>query len=146
MTADLREAMRLLAGGGYTAVLVKGDDTVTSTQRGIRPLVDWLGEGKSFAGYSAADKIAGKAAALLYIKMGVKELYADVLSEPAQAALKKHGVAASFGCLTPEIKNRAGDGICPMDAAAAGIDSPDEAARVLSGLVYPRATGETNGI
>ena len=61
----------------------------------------------------AADRIVGKAAALLYVMMGVKGVFAEVLSESALAVLNKHGVHAEYSVLTPNIINRAGDGLCP---------------------------------
>ena len=41
------------------------------------------------------------------------------------------GIQASFETLTDNIINRAGDGICPFEAAVLGIDDPDEAYRAI---------------
>ena len=49
---------------------------ITSDKRGVAPMLDFLREGKRFVGYSAADRVVGKSAAMLFIKAGIKEIYA----------------------------------------------------------------------
>ena len=66
---DLQRAERALAEGGHTLVLVKGERVITSNQRGVAPLLALIDT--DVTGFSAADKVVGKAAALLYVKLGV---------------------------------------------------------------------------
>lgn len=120
-----------LEGEGLTCILQKGDTVLTSTQRGIRPLLEWIGSGADTAGASAADKIVGRAAALLYAYMGVKELYAEVLSEGGLAVLRAFSIRAEYGVLTQRIINRAGTGICPMEQAVLSVTDPAEALTAL---------------
>ena len=110
-----------------TCVLKKGDDEIVSKARGIRPLIDLINDGKTYEGYSAADKIVGKAAALLFVKAKVKSVYAEVASEPAEAVFRKAGVPFSYGTLTRYIVNRSGDGPCPMEATVFSVDDPEQA-------------------
>ena len=126
------ERAKTLLTGEITCVLVKGDSTLVSTKRGIAPMIDWLGEGQRLAGFAAADRIVGKAAAMLFVKAGLSAVYAEVLSEPGKAYLEKRGIPVTYGVLTPAIINRAGDGPCPMEAAVAGIDDPEEGLLALS--------------
>jgi hypothetical protein len=80
---DLERARAALEDDKYSVVLYKGGLCHTSFKRGIAPLLDWL-EGKTgLEGFSAADRIVGKAAALLYVLMGVKAVFAEVMSEKA---------------------------------------------------------------
>jgi hypothetical protein len=83
--------------------------------------------GKSYAGYSAADKVVGKAAAFLYCLLGIRALYAGILSQPALEVLEKAGIPAQYDTLVPAIRNRAGDGFCPMETAVREITDPAHA-------------------
>jgi hypothetical protein len=85
--------------------------------RGVKPLVIWLSSGEDFHGFSAADKVIGKATAFLYVLLGVKAVYASVISEGALDVLTKNGIDTQYGCVVEHIINRAGDGICPFEQA-----------------------------
>ncbi|MBQ8782496.1 MAG: DUF1893 domain-containing protein [Clostridia bacterium] len=123
---DLIKAKELLKGD-CTCVLCKGESVVTSDERGVLPLVKWIDEGKSFVGYSVADKVVGKAAALLYVTLGVKTVYAPVISKGAAKVLEKYCIEYWYDTLADAIINRKGDGFCPMETAVKEIDTPEEA-------------------
>ncbi len=123
----LDKAISLLESGGYTCVLTDGDAVFTSTQRGVKPLAQFLESGRAFAGFSAADKVVGRATAYLYVLLGVTALYAQVVSQPAIAVLQENGIDVSYGNLVPNIINRRGDGICPFEASVLDITDPQMA-------------------
>lgn len=123
----LEKAISLLETGSYTCVLTDGEAVLTSTQRGVKPLVQFLESGTELAGFSAADKVVGRATAYLYVLLGVKALYAQVISQPALAVLQKNGIDTQYGNLVPNIINRKGDGICPFEAAVMDITDPKNA-------------------
>ena len=56
----------LLAEENLTCVLSDGNRLIKSRERGVKPLIGFIESGKSFKGFTAADKVVGKAAALLY--------------------------------------------------------------------------------
>ena len=122
---DLERAKSLLQSGGYTCVLCKGDIVHTSHHRGVRPLLELLGTDVS--GFCAADKVVGKATALLYRLLKVKAVHAQVISQVALQALQNSPVSVFWDCKVDYIKNRTGDGRCPMEQATEGIDDPQEA-------------------
>ena len=124
---DLENAKRVLAEGGYTCVLCKDEDVCTFTLRGVKPLVQLLREGKPFCGYAAADKVVGKATAFLYVLLGVKSVYARVMSESAREVLLSAGIRVEIATLAAHIINRAGDGICPFEAAVLEISEAQTA-------------------
>lgn len=127
MTNNLSIAKELTFGGNYTCVLVKEDTVYTSSERGVKPLLNWFEQGIGFNGFSAADKVVGKAAAFLYVLLGVTEVYALVLSEPAKEVLLKNGIGVSFKALVPAIRNRTNTGFCPMETATKDITDPTDA-------------------
>lgn len=116
-----------MLGSEITCVLSDGKEFVTSKERGVKPLVEFIDGGKNFCGYCAADKVVGRAAALLYAYMKIKALYADVISEGALELCNEHGIRVSYDTLAKNIINRRGDGICPMEALTADIREPSEA-------------------
>lgn len=131
-TSDLHRATRMLHSGGYTCVMCQGgEETYAVTARGVRPLVAWYAAGSRFTGFSAADKVVGRGAAFLYVLLGVKMLYADVVSVPALEVLQNAGIETSYGTLVPSIINRTGDGICPFEAAVSDITDPTDAYRAI---------------
>ncbi len=85
-----------------------------------------LEEKTALSGFSAADKVVGKAAAMLFSLAGICELYAEVISRPAAEYLTQKGITFSYGELTDRIINRKGDGQCPMELAVKDISDPIE--------------------
>lgn len=124
---DIEKAKELLQQGKYTCVLCKGDTVYTSTFQGVAPMVEWLGSGADLRGYSAADKIVGKASAMLFVLAGVKEVYAPVMSEGAINTLSHHGIRCLCDTRTDGIINRTGTGSCPMEQAVRNIQEPSAA-------------------
>lgn len=122
---DLEKAKSLLWEGGYTCVLCKDDTTHTSAHRGVRPLLELLETDVS--GFCAADKVVGKATALLYCLLDVKAVHAQVISLAALQVLQNSPIAVTWDTQVEYIKNRTGDGRCPMEQATEGIDDPQEA-------------------
>jgi len=131
MSDNLNRAIGLLKSGGFTCVLCDGHDVVTSTERGVKPLLDMIESGQDYSRYSAADKVTGKAAAYLYEKLGIMEVYTDVISSKALEVFRAYGCDITFGELVPLIRNRAGDGYCPMESAVLNIEDADEAYKAI---------------
>lgn len=124
---DLEKAKELLEDVKATCAFVKNEESFYSLERGVAPLLKLLREENSLAGFSAADKVVGKAAAFLYVLLKVERLYAGVISKYALEVLDKYGVTVEYGQLVEAIRNRRGDGFCPMETAVLDIDDPNEA-------------------
>lgn len=121
---ELEQAKCLLQKENFTCVLCKGEETYTSRQRGVKPLVSWLESDLNFCGCSAADKVVGKATAFLYVLLGAKEVYAHTVSRPALEVLRQNRIGVEYGEAVPCIINRQGDGICPFEEAVLGLYDP----------------------
>lgn len=99
-----------------------------STKQGIAPILELMQLKIHFLNNaSVADKVIGKAAALLLIKAGIKELYAGIISEHAVKVLEQNGITVQYDTIVPYIINRRGDGMCPMETTVLEINSPEEA-------------------
>lgn len=127
MNENTLKARRILQSGGYTCVLCKGDAVFTDMRRGVRPLLERIDSPTGWQGYSAADKVVGKAAAFLYHLLGVESVYAQVISQPAAAVLVRFGIDVTYDTLVSAIANRDGTGYCPMETAVWDIDDPAQA-------------------
>lgn len=127
---DLARAL-LIANKDVTLVAVRDDEIITCTESGIKPLLSWVREGRDLAGFSVADKVVGKAPALLYAVLGPDAVFSPVMSWTGRAVLLTSGIATSYDTLVPHISNRAKDGQCPMDASVEDVWEPYEAVRVL---------------
>lgn len=106
---------------GCTCVICKGMDIYKSHESGVNPLLDVIDKKLDFKKACAADKVVGRAAAFLYIIIGIEELYAEVISERACAILKEHGVKVYYSECIKQIMNRQNTGICPMEDAVLNI-------------------------
>ena len=124
---DLERAKTLLLEGKHTCVLCKGERAYTSNLRGVAPMVEFLSSGLDLKGFSAADKVVGKALAFLFVLAGVEAVYAPVMSEGAAEVFARYGIPTSCGPRVDMVINRAGDGPCPMERAVREIDDPQAA-------------------
>jgi len=127
MSQDLQKATQLLEAGNYTCVLCREEEVYTSTRRGVAPLLGWLDSGIDLRGYSAADRVVGRATAFLYHLLGVKAVHARVMSRPAAQVLTDHGILASWDVLVDAIENRQKTGPCPMEHATRCCTTAEEA-------------------
>ena len=142
LKADDAELARttLLSAKGATCAAARNGETMITRERGVKPLLQWISEGRSFEGWSVADKVVGKAPALLYVQLKPTAVFATALSEDARGILLENRIACGCDDLVPFIVNRAGDGQCPMDACVAGISDPHKAERVIRECVRRMAT------
>jgi hypothetical protein len=124
MHTDLEKAKGYLEKENCTCVLCKADSLYHSRYRGVRPLLDFLDSSVDFSGFSAADKVVGKATAFLYCLLKVRTVHAVVLSDAAAEVLTKAGIPFSCDTRVPFIRNRTNTGLCPMENATKDIDEP----------------------
>lgn len=126
---DLDRARAALPG--HTLALCRGGEVVTSDRRGVMPMLGFLREGRDLSGFCAADRVVGRAAAMLFAKAGVRAVHAEVMSDGAVALLAAHGIDASCDVRTAAIENRQKTGLCPMENAVAGIEDIDAGIAVI---------------
>ncbi len=117
---------------GHVRCAVYKDELHTSEERGIRPMLLWLEDDKDFLrGAFVADKIVGRAAAMLMVYGGVEEVFCEVISRGALITLEEAGIPVTYINTCVAVSNRRGDGICPMERAVAPVKDPEEAYKLL---------------
>ena len=121
------KAVRLLREKDLTCAVCGEGVEYTSTLRGVQPLLRPYEQGIRFTGCAAADRVIGKAAACLYVLLGVERVYAGIVSEPAKEIFENNGIALEYDSLVELIENRTRTGLCPMETAVIDISDPREA-------------------
>ena len=88
---DLKD---ILLNENHTIVIYKNDASVhTSNDRGVAPLMKLLKEDNTqLKDAMIADKVIGKAAALLMVYAKVKEVYTPTISTPALQVFKNNNI------------------------------------------------------
>lgn len=109
------DLINLLHNGKHSLVVANGD-VCTFDRRGIADLYDlWRNDPGFLDGASIADKVVGKGAAALVILGHAAEIYADIISDSALELFQGYPLKVSFGQKVPDIINRMGNGICPVE-------------------------------
>ncbi len=126
---NIYELKNILLKENHTIVIYKSDaSVVVSDDRGVAPLMKLLKENKEQLRDSMiADKVIGKAAALLMVYAGVKEVFTPTISVPAIEVFEKHDVKITYDKVVERIINRKGDGLCPMETLCLNVENPEEA-------------------
>lgn len=122
MTAN--EAKDILQAGGYTLV-IWNNGLHTFNGRGISDLYRiYKFEKELLHGAIVADKIIGKGAAALMALGDISEVITDVISFSALSLLEVCGISVSFQKAVPNIINRKGERICPVEQLCAECQTP----------------------
>ena len=133
---DLEIAKSELYDENLTLAIIKDGALLYSTKShrisGFLDAIENCGENMKDA--SVADRVVGKAVALLCVYAKVKEVYAVVLSRKAMAVLKRNKIAYRCGELVENVLGTDKTGRCPFEKAAAAISDPEKAYRTFKGL------------
>lgn len=136
---DINHAKYILEDRNVSVVFCRGEQMIILDGKGIKPLLELMKKQIALSEYSVADKIVGKAAALLFIKMKVSSVYGSVMSEKARDIFLHYNIPFFYKTLTKEIINRRGDDICPMEKAVENVNDPEKAYAILTDTVYKKS-------
>ena len=106
----------------------------SSSSKGIRPhleAIERLGKGK-IKDSIMADKIVGRAAALLMLYSVPAEVHAGIITTKAKELLEERGIVVHLDEEVAAIKERDGRIYCPFEAMVKGISDPEEAYTALT--------------
>jgi hypothetical protein len=116
-----------LENKGLTLAITDGENTYTSTARGVRPLLDLYENHVNVSGFCACDKVVGKGASVLYILLNVKQVYALTASKIAIKMLNDNGISVVCENEVERILNRDKTGFCPIESAVQNENDPQTA-------------------
>ena len=131
---NIEDLKDILLKENHTIVIYKSDASViVSNDRGVAPLMKLLKEDKlQLRDSMVADKVIGKAAALLMVYAGVKEVFTPTISKPAVEVFENNNVKVLYDKIVDRIINRKGDGLCPMETLCLNVENPEEAFDAIS--------------
>lgn len=138
MTKGQKEqAIGLLFAEKCSCVIRNGDSVRIFRERGVADLYRLLHEEPALLrGAFVADKVVGKGAAALMVLGGVEAIFADVVSRPALELLAGAGIAVEYTVVVPNIVNRAGTDICPVEQLCAEAESAAECLPQIEGFIH----------
>ena len=90
---------------------------------------------KELLGSSVADRIVGRAAAMLCAYSRVVSVFAVTISEEGIKVLEDNNVFYQFEKRVPNILNNKRTDVCPFEKITANLSSPKEAYKKLKSLV-----------
>ena len=133
---SLEKAKSLVLTSASTIAVFSNGEVFTSQERGVKPLLHLLTEKKGFLkGASVADKVIGKAAALLMVLGEIKEVHTLIISEPAIKVFEKYNIPCYYDKKVDRIINRTGDGLCPMETLCLDVEEPKEAFQKITDFI-----------
>lgn len=143
MNSKLEQAVQILKEEKLSCVmLIDGKEPVRSNAIGIKPLMIELRKDKRFfEGGVIADKVVGKAAALMAVLGGAKAVYGEVMSETAEKVLQENQIEYACHTKVAYIENRTKTGKCPLEEAVTEIENPEEAFEVLEKTIQKLMEG-----
>lgn len=83
-------------------VFCKDGEIFADDGKDVNLILGMMKNGYDLSGYSVADKMVGRAAAMLFVKNGIKNVYGRVMSNEGFDYLMRHDVDASYGTLVEE--------------------------------------------
>lgn len=138
---DLDLAKQRLDADSLAFVIAKdGVILWTGTREGIGELIEAVDAlGDAARGAALADKIVGKAVAMVARTARFRALYSPLASQAARDALASDKISLEYDHLVPLILNKRNDGPCPMERLTLPIDDPMQAVDALRAFVRARA-------
>jgi|MudIll2142460700_1097286.scaffolds.fasta_scaffold226371_2 hypothetical protein len=126
---DLETAKNQLVQEQLTLIIVKNGEILFATQSprisGFLTAIEEIG--RDLEGASIADKVVGKAVALLCVYAGIIAVFAETLSRNAIDVLEQRHVEVEWKRLVDNILDTSKKDVCPFEREATNIADPKEA-------------------
>jgi len=121
--SDIDLAKEILVKESLNICIVRDGDVVfKSADRGIYPMYKAVTQYfEELENASVADRVIGRAAALLNVYSKTNDVYSDVISENAVRLFKENHIRISFERKVTHIKNRDKTDLCPIEKLSSTI-------------------------
>lgn len=80
----------------YSFVIAGEGKIITSKEKGLSPVIDLIESGDDFSEYAVCDKITGRAAAFLYVLLGIEAVHAKKMAKLAVQILDRAEIEYSY--------------------------------------------------
>ena len=138
---DLELARQTLRADSLTFAIARAGAILRIGRReGISELLEAIDAlCDSARGVSLADKVVGKAVAMVARAARMRAVYSPLASQAASDALAVEKIEFEYDRLVPLILNKRSDGPCPMEQLTLSIDDPSAVLAALREFVRKRA-------
>jgi hypothetical protein len=134
---DLEIARIRLKEGNLSLVIAKNGKIIFETRshglRGFLQAINLLD--KELAESSVADRIMGRAAALLSVYSHISAVFAVTISKEGIKVLEDNNIPYQFESCVPKILNSKGDDMCPFEKLTITLTNPAKAYSKLKSLI-----------
>ena len=126
---DIEIAKSDIGKKGFALSVVKDGKTIIQSKTpGVSALVTAIERDRqSLRGASAADKVLGRAAAMLFVYSEVKCVFALLASQDALTTLKMFSVPFECEKTVAQILNRNQTSTCPFESLIQDVEDPQDA-------------------
>lgn len=125
--SNLTKAKERLYQSNASLVVYDGIEYKEYYQKGIKDILDILKNDEiAFKDKVVADKVIGKVAGSLLAVAGVKEIYADTISELVIPILEKKNIYYEYKQKTEYIINRDKTGMCPIEEKFKDVEEAEK--------------------
>jgi hypothetical protein len=133
MHTDLNLAKKKLIQKNLSLIIVKDDKILFETEsHGIGDLLKAIEKLRdNMKETSVADRIVGRAAALLFVFSGVAAVSAITASDGGIEVLKKNNVFLEYESRVANVLNLNKTDVCPFEKLVAKLSNPERAYRAL---------------
>jgi len=123
LKSDMDLAKEIVVKENLNICIVRNGEVVfKSASRGIYPMYKAVSECfEQLENASVADRVVGRAAALLNVYSKIAEVYSDVISENAVDMLEDNHIKVSYEVKVPNINNRDKTDLCPIEKLSSTI-------------------------
>ena len=109
----------------YTCLIIKdGEEVFSSSANGILPIVQAV---PKMSGAYLADKVIGRAAALICVHGGILAVYANIMTISAAEVFAEYGILFEVDEMVEAIQNRDRTGLCPFEELGSELNCPKQA-------------------
>jgi len=116
--SKLNDIKKELYENNYKIIVMKNDEAIfISMERGIKPIYDLYNQvnHKSINNAYVADRVTGKAAALILSYLKIKGIFTELISENAIKIFKENDIEVEYKTKVKNILNRTKDDLCPVE-------------------------------
>ena len=124
--------LNILNADSHSLVVLNGDSLSFYNGHGVSDLLTLLtNEPDRLKDATIADKMVGRAAAVLMAAARVREVHTNLISTPALKVLHEADIQVFYDEEVPQILNRDQSGQCPIDALLNDADDVEECVAIL---------------
>jgi formylmethanofuran dehydrogenase subunit E len=130
---DLKTAKNRLTNNNVNLCIMKGGKILfESRSHGVAGFLKAVEKHEgNLEGSCIADKIVGKAIALLCVHFKIGAVYADTLSRPAETVFERFSLYAEYGSLVDNVLDAKRTSLCPFEQLIRNVLDPDDAYKKL---------------